>query len=43
MKKLVSREFLLSYPNFNKPFVLYKDEIKLRLWWAVISQDDCLL
>ena len=39
IKKLVSRETLLSYPNFNKPFVIHTDASKLQLG-AVISQDD---
>ena len=28
IKKLVSRETLLSYPNFNKPFVIHMDASK---------------
>ena len=39
MKMLVPRETLLSYPNFNKPFVIHTDTSKLQLG-AVISQDD---
>ena len=39
IKKLVSRETLLSYPNFNKPFVIHTDASKLQLG-AVISQDN---
>ena len=39
IKKVVSRETLLSYPNFNKPFVIHTDASKLQLG-AVISQDD---
>ena len=39
IKKLVSRETLLSYPNFNKHFVSHTVVSKLQLW-AVISQDD---
>ena len=38
-KRLVYRETLLSYPNYNKPFVIYTDASKLQLG-AVISQDD---
>ena len=38
-KKLVSRETLLYYPNFNKPFVIHTDSNKLQLG-SVISQDD---
>ena len=30
---------LLSYPNFNKPFVIQRDASKLQLG-ALISQDD---
>ena len=37
MKKLVSREILLYYPNFNKPFVIHIDPIKLQSG-AVICQ-----
>ena len=39
IEKVVSRETLLSYPNFNKPFVIHTDASKLQLG-AVISQDD---
>ena len=39
IKKLVSRENLLSYPNFNEFFVIYMDSNKLQLG-PVISQDD---
>ena len=38
-KRLVSRETLLFYQNFNKPFVIHTDVIKLQLR-AVISQYD---
>ena len=31
IKKLVSRETLLFYPNFNKTFVIHKDTSKLQL------------
>ena len=31
MKKLDSRETLLSYSNFNKPFVIHTDTSKLEL------------
>ena len=37
IKNLVSRETLLSYPNFNKPFKIYTDASKLQLG-SVISQ-----
>ena len=30
IKKLVSRETLLSYPNFNKQFVIHTDASKLQ-------------
>ena len=39
MKKLVFRENLLSYPNFNKPFVIHTDTGKLQLG-SVIRQDN---
>ena len=39
IKKLVSKETLLSYPNFNKTFVIHIDASKLQLG-AVISQYD---
>ena len=39
IKKIVFRETLLSYPNFNKAFVIHTDASKLLLG-AVISQDD---
>ena len=38
-KKLISRETLLSYSNFNKPFIIHMDASKLHLG-VVISQDD---
>ena len=38
IKKLVSRETLLSYPNFNKAFVIHTDASTLQL--GKISQDD---
>ena len=37
MKKLVSRETLLSYPNFNESFEIHTDESKLQLG-SVINQ-----
>ena len=37
MKKLVSRETLLSYPNFNEPFEIHTDRSKLQLG-SVINQ-----
>ena len=37
--KLVSGESQLSYPNFNKPFVIHRASSKLQLG-AVNSQDD---
>ena len=42
IKKLVSKETLLSYPYFNEPYVIYTDASKLQLG-AVISQDDKLI
>ena len=39
VNKLVSQETLLSYPNFNKPFVINTDASKLQLG-AVISLDN---
>ena len=39
MKMILSREVLLKYPNFNKPFVIYTDASKLQLG-AVITQDE---
>ena len=39
MKKLVSRQTSLSYPNFLKAFVIHKYASKLQLG-AVISQGD---
>ena len=38
MIKLVSREVLLAYPNFDKPFVIHTDASKTQLG-GVISQD----
>ena len=37
IKKVVSRETLLSYPDFNEPFEIHTDASKLQLG-AVISQ-----
>ena len=37
IKTVVSRETLLSYPDFNKPFEIHTDASKLQLG-AVISQ-----
>jgi len=39
MKRIVSREVLLAYPNFNKPFVIYTDASSRQLG-AVITQDN---
>jgi len=39
MKKILSRETLLAYPNFNKPFVIHTDASHTQLG-AVISQDN---
>ena len=39
IKKLVSRDTLLSYSNFNKTFAIHTDASKLQLV-VVISQDD---
>ena len=39
IQKLVSRETLLSYPNWNKPFIIHMDASKLQLG-GVTSQDD---
>ena len=38
IKKLVSRETLLSYPNFNEPFEIHTNASKLQLA-SVISQN----
>ena len=38
IKKIVSRETLLSYPNFNEPFEIHTDASKQQLG-AVISQN----
>ena len=39
MKKIVSREVMLAYPNFNKKFVIYTDASNKQLG-AVITQDN---
>ena len=39
MKKSISRETLLVYPSFSKPFENHKDASKVHLG-AVISQDN---
>ena len=38
MKKLLSRETLLAYPDFNQPFIIHTDASKTQLG-AVISQN----
>ena len=38
MKKSISRETLLEYPNFSKKFVIHTDASKVQLG-GVISQD----
>ena len=42
MKKSISRETLLVYPNFSKPFVIHTDASKVQLG-AVINQDNKLI
>ena len=39
MKKVIAKETLLAYPDFNKPFVIHTDASHTQLG-AVISQDD---
>jgi hypothetical protein len=39
MKRIMSREVLLAYPDFNKPFIIHTDVSKTQLG-AVISQND---
>ena len=39
MNKSISRERLLVYPNFSKPFVIHMDTSKVQLR-AIISQDN---
>jgi hypothetical protein len=39
MKRILARETLLSYPDFNKPFHIHTDASKIQLG-AVISQND---
>ena len=39
MKKIISRETLLAYPDFNKPFTIHTDASHTQLG-AVISQDN---
>jgi hypothetical protein len=39
MKKIISRETLLAYPDFNKPFIIHTDASHTQLG-AVISQDN---
>jgi len=40
MKRIISRETLLAYPAFNKPFIIHTDASHKQLG-AVISQDNC--
>ena len=37
IKKLVCRETLLTYPNFNKPFVIRTDANKSQLRWLLVK------
>jgi hypothetical protein len=39
IKKIISKEVLLAFPNFNKPFDIYTDASKVQLG-AVIIQDN---
>jgi hypothetical protein len=39
IKRVIGREVLLAYPNFNKPFEIHTDASKMQLG-AVISQDN---
>ena len=39
MKRIMAREVILAYPDFNKPFEIHTDASKTQLG-AVISQDD---
>ena len=39
MKKILSRETLLSYPDFDKPFIIHMDASHTQLG-SVISQDN---
>ena len=39
MKKSISRETLLVYPEFSKPFVMHTDVGKVQLG-VIISQDN---
>ena len=37
IKRVIGREFLLAYPVFNAPFLIYTDASKLQIG-AVVSQ-----
>ena len=39
IKKVITKETLLTYPNFNKPFEIYTDASKYQLG-AVITQEN---
>jgi len=39
MKKIMSREVLLAYPQFDKPFIIHTDGSHTQLG-SVISQDN---
>jgi hypothetical protein len=39
MKRIISRETLLAYPDFNQPFIIHTDASHTQLG-AVISQDN---
>ena len=40
MKKIISREVLLAFPDFNQKFEIYTDASKFQLG-AVITQNNC--
>ena len=42
IKNLVSREILLSYPNFNEPFEIHTDASKVQIG-SVINQEGKLI
>ena len=43
IKKLVSRENLLSYPNFNKPFEIHTDTSKQQFGSVISQKGKCIV
>jgi len=42
MKNIVSKETLLTYPNFNQPFQIYTDASKIQLGSVIAQNNKCI-